>query len=852
MIGVRPLSGASPQRISLIVSVLAVGLLLILTVVNSPAPTIDLAFGETTVFISADRAWTLFPGDCVNLQWRLDGIESLYVDADGKIGADAMRFCPDINATSPLFEVRARNGIYRSFRLDIRHTPDLLFYLAGFVTFVGSPLLALFYFVSRSPERPMPLYWLLLGALALSVLGAWLRMRPAEQLAIDEVNGDSAIHMWAAHDRLLFPHECVDVWWSVAGARSVRFNGREIVDGPDPAQAEHCAEDGEFARLEVTNEDGESASYTLPIQALFPHGTVPPPHFTLSLLGIILSLLICIPLAARHAQRFRRRGDRADAAAVLGCFFVVFVLYLPFGFDSSAHWEAWIIHGYTEGGTLSYYATEAVSRPWVNLPRALAYLISSETFVGYHVVNFLLYAGSMALFYRILRQLGISPLYAFLTAMLFMFYPVNDALMSLRRLPNNFSVLTLLLAASLLLDFCRKPGRLSLLGMWLGLLFCVGSNETGYVIILILPLLLWLRERRRSWRILNLSVVWYLAPAFKIAFVVLLLTTGRDFYQSSLVGAGADAEERTSVLDTFVEVVGLVYQRTFVGGWQDALASLGANQWWLPTLVVLAAVGVIAWFHIRAEGHEPPPSTRQIIAALACGLLLVIAAIAVLMWLPFYRNDAWRMYMFVPIGAAIALFSVILLVARSMGDSPRRNLIIVSACLLLLAPAVSRLVAQRAGFVEDAREKARILYRLVEIAPELAPGTEVALITAADHIDLRARGIFDFIHNDMLNSALHVLYQEGAPKIAYACHSIDQCGDFSGDETIFRSAAPGELLRRTLVFWLNDDNSVELLADPAAFLGLDAEAPYDASALFNAEAPLPPRARTMLAAALRG
>ena len=85
---------------------------------------------------------------------------------------------------------------------------------------------------------------------------------------------------------------------------------------------------------------------------------------------------------------------------------MVVTLYLPFGFDSSAHWEAWIIHGYNEGGTLSYYVTEVVSRPWVNLPRTIAYLISSETFIGYHLVNYGFYAGGTALFYVILRQLG--------------------------------------------------------------------------------------------------------------------------------------------------------------------------------------------------------------------------------------------------------------------------------------------------------------------------------------------------------------------------------------------------------------------------------------------------------------
>lgn len=847
-----PLAGAFPRRVTSFASALATCLLLILTILNSPAPRIDRAFGETTVFISADRAWTLFPGDCVRLRWRLEGIASLHVDGAGKIGADEMRYCPAINATSPLFEVRAQAGIYRSFRLNIHHLPDLLFYLLGIVTFVGAPLLAVYYFFSRALERPLPIYWLVIGVLALSVLGGWLRLQTYEPRVIDEVRGDSAIRMWAEHDHILFPHDCVDVRWSVIGARSVRFNGRAIASENNPAQAEHCAEDGETARLEVANVAGDSASYALPIHSLFPHRSVPPPYVHLSLVGIVLSLLIYGPLAARHAQWFRSRESRADAAAILGCFTVVLVLYLPFGFDSSAHWEAWIIHGYTEGGTLSYYATEAISRPWVNLPRTLAHLISSETFVGYHLVNYGFYAGSMALLYIILRQLGVSTLYAFLTAMLFMFYPVNDDLMSLRRLPNNFSTVSLLLAGSLFLDYCRKPRRLTLLGLWLGLLFCVGSNETGYGIILVAPLLLWLRDGRLNWRrMLNLSAIWYLAPAFKIAFVILLLASGREFYQSGLIGAGADSKEQATVLDIFVEVVGAVYERAFVLGWQDALAALGANRWWLPTIVALAVVGVIAWFHIRESRDEQQPTRRQHFAALICGLALVIAAIGVLMWVPFYRGDSWRIYMLVPIGASVAVFSLILLIVSPIGDYLRRNVIVVGCCLLLLAPAGSRLFAQHGGFIESAHSKARILHQLLEIAPDLAQKTQIALVTEMDNKALREMGIGEFLNNDMLNSALHVLYQDGAPEYAYFCHSIKICGEFSGGETIFSSAAREELLQRTLVFRLHEDLSVALVEEPAAYLGLDIEAPYDAGTLYNADAPLPPRARTMLAAALR-
>ena len=104
----------------------------------------------------------VFPGDCVELRWRLAGIASLHVDGAGKIGADEMRFCPDINATSPLFEVRAQNGIYRSFRLNIHHLPDLLFYLAAFATLIGAPAVAVYYLCLRRLEQPLPLSWLLL------------------------------------------------------------------------------------------------------------------------------------------------------------------------------------------------------------------------------------------------------------------------------------------------------------------------------------------------------------------------------------------------------------------------------------------------------------------------------------------------------------------------------------------------------------------------------------------------------------------------------------------------------------------------------------------------------------------
>ncbi len=850
MIAVRKLSALS-QRTIFISAALAICFLFYLTVQNSPPPTIEFDIGDTSIFIGADRDWTLFPGDCVNLRWQLEGIESLHVDGEGRIGADDMRFCPDINATSPLFEVRAENGIYRSFRLRLHHLPDLLFYLAGFVFFTLSPILAVYYIGLRRLEQPPPFYWLAFGALVLIALGACLRLTPHELPAIDKEDGDVTVRIWSDHDRMLFPHECVQVGWSVVGAQSIRFNGREISAEINPAYGEHCAEDGEYAQIEVFNQDGKNSVFGLPITSLFPHRAAPPPYFYISLLGIVLGVLIYLPLLARHLRACRGRDVRADAISVAGCFFVVIVLYLPFGFDSSLHWEGWIFHGYAEGGTLSFYATESVSRPWVNVPRTLAYLISSETFVGYHLVSFLLYAGEMAILYIILRQLGVSPLYAFMTTLLFMFYPVNDTILTARLLPNNFSLFAFLLSTALFLDYRKNPRRLTLLGVWLSQLYCVNSNEAGFVVILIIPLVLWLRDRRLTWRKVNLCAAWYLVPAFKVAYVILLLATGREFYQSGLLSTAADSPgNNTPIFETFFEVLGGVYSETFVGGWGNALKTVAMNQWWLPTVVILAGACLIAWFHLR-EANAEEPSARQIAASLGSGLLLIIAAIGLLMWVPYYREDSWRMYQYVPIGAATVLFSMILLMASPLRDHRRRQTVIVCLCLLLLVPAASRLFSQHSRFRESAYSKARILHQVMEIAPAFAPNAQLALITELDRMALGERGIREFIAADMLNSALHVLYQERAPEFAYFCHTMMYCGEFSGDETIFSSSSPGELLGTTLVIVLNEDLSVELVEDPADFLGLDLSATYDASKLYNADAPLPPRAATMLGAALR-
>ena len=430
------------------------------------------------------------------------------------------------------------------------------------------------------------------------------------------------MRIWAEHDLIVFPHECVEVGWSVAGSKSLIVNGGNFDHSRLRGETRHCSHDGDRALLEAQSEDGAVYRYSLPMPSLFPASQTQPYFQIWALFGLLLGALVFIPLMARTLRLGWRSRQAGDFAAVGAFAAFVLLLYLPFGFDSIGHWEEWHVFAYYEGGPFFVFASEMASRFYSTAPHALAYLISSESFVGYHLVHYALFVAKLVLFYGILRQLRVMPLYAFLTAVLFMVYPVNSALMSLRSLPLNFSICSLLAAVYFMLQYIKRPDRLTLAAVWLALLYNVASNETGYAIILVVPLLWWLRCRRLTWRNLNLTAIWYLFPAFKLALLLMLQLTNRGYYRGPGLDAAADAQEAaTSIPDMLLQVLSAVYRHAFFDGWRDAFAALEHNRWWPETLAALLIVAAVAWYLSRTGAAAYEPDLRRSAFWLIGGLL---------------------------------------------------------------------------------------------------------------------------------------------------------------------------------------------------------------------------------------
>ena len=754
---------------------LAVFVLLPFVMLNKPAPRIETEFGGATVQMSLDRGWISGAGDCVILEWDVEGIKSIYIDNEGMPGWGEMPFCPTAAAANILeIGITAQDGTRRIFQLDVIYLPNFVIYLLGFVGTTFTLLFALYYFLTHRLDKPFPWWWMALAAV-LILIGGLLRL------------SDSALVTDALSLlRILFIHR----YWQV--------------------------------------------------------------------FGVVLAGIIYLPLIVQAAQLGRQNKQTADFIVIGGFLLFIFLLYLPFGFESIGHREEWTIHFHLDDlsplGKLSVeslrLSREALIRFWALVPHTLAYLISSESFVGYHLVNFMMFWGKIVLLYGILRQFRIPRLYAFLITMLFMVYPVNSGLMSLRSLPMQFSMVSLLAAVYLIFNYQKHPTRLGLLGIWLGLLLNVSSNESAYAIILVIPLLWWLRRRELTWKNFNLTAIWYIFPAFKAAYLLLLLASNQGFYRSNLFSGSSDSPEILSKVFNTVTAMVNVYRNTFVDGWQEALAALNQNSYLFLTTVMLALVGGIAWHLARKDTAFP--SVRQINIWLVSGLLLIMPAVGVLIWIEQYSGNPWRLYFYVPAAAAIVIFSLIVLLTAPIADSRYRNAAMIILCLVLMFPALSRLFLQHEHFVNSANRKAALMRDVLEIAPQVAPDTILILAAEMSIERLAATDLADYHNFGHAASVFYTLYQPHPPAHAVLCLPGPWCFyprdrlDWYLDSDDFIK----KYLENILLIKIHEDLSVELVEQPAAYFGFDSDLTYDARRLYNPNAPLPPRAATMLGSAL--
>ncbi len=561
-------------------------------------------------------------------------------------------------------------------------------------------------------------------------------------------------------------------------------------------------------------------------------------------IGILFCSLIVTPLALRIQRRERSRRQLQDILPILTFLLFVFMLYLPFGFQSIGHWETWYYRAYLEGLQSRSAATELVTRFWVMLPHRLALIISTESYFGFHFVHIMISWLKLAFLFGVLRQLRFTRFHAFLITTVFLVYPVNSHLLSLRSIPNSFSVMCSLVGVFLMLDYIKHPSRLHILGIWLSLTLNIVTQETAYFLILLIPLLWHANIVPTKQRKLNLSAIWYMFPIYKIFYLALLYSTNRSFYRKGLFTSFAESESFISHLQTVFPNILDVYRHTFIDGWIQAFTNIDQAKWLPLAFLLLGLIVVVSSWLSRTQLSITHTRTRWMTISFVVGLLLVLPSVGILIWFEYYRHDLWRMYFYPPIAAAMVVFCLIYLITTPIKRAATRNAAIIFICICLICPAFARLMSQHERLVNSAGNKAFVLEQIVNSAPAFDPEAKVILWSMMSREVLGDKGVRE-LSTKMLNSAIYVLYQDQGPNQAIFCVFEDDCYPRDGELTDIEFQNDTNY-SNIVLFRLNQDLSVELHYELPSELGAEDNKTYNVVGLVELTAPVPLRAYSML------
>ncbi len=207
------------RRNLLLVLIAALVVLLVLTIIGTPAPKIDTTFGGATVDLRADRAWVFLPRQCATVTWDTVGIQSFSVNGHIMAGRDEMEFCPTLNHTSLNFDITTLDGDLRTINLNIQDLPAAVITCMALLILLLPFLIATFYLVTLLLEEPPPMNMSSV-LLLLALLLLFLLIQTVRTFSIESVLSASGISSQAPRGK------CLDWFWLVWSLSRWQFKRR--------------------------------------------------------------------------------------------------------------------------------------------------------------------------------------------------------------------------------------------------------------------------------------------------------------------------------------------------------------------------------------------------------------------------------------------------------------------------------------------------------------------------------------------------------------------------------------------------------------------------------------------------
>ena len=393
----------------------------------------------------------------------------------------------------------------------------------------------------------------------------------------------------------------------------------------------------------------------------------------------------------------------------------VALIWVPFGFAQGGLIEEWEILGLVNSGANVWWISPAsalgqyATRPLTVFPMGLAYVLSPNSFFGWHVlmITELIIKGVAAAY--LIRQAVQSDLLGVLGAVIAIAYPADTMTIAIRGVHINFAMMLLLVGASLnVADLTRDRSRrlLSMLGAASALAAFLIYEAT--LPLIILPLMVVFIRFGVSGTLQNVKAkaashaIWFLTALTYVIYALFINHYIPQSYQSSIFPSSADTV--ATFVDGLKAVFTIAYPRLLWAGWYDGVSMLLVEMNLHTAMPLLFAVATVIWLIAWRCRAASDPHGWPLIRALIAGLIIMIAGYLPYALLPSHRAISQRTFMWAALGASFFIVGLLgLFVWR------RRFVAAYLVFTAFIVPSLAFMLVQHDHYVELSKNSKRAL-----------------------------------------------------------------------------------------------------------------------------------------------
>ena len=548
----------------------------------------------------------------------------------------------------------------------------------------------------------------------------------------------------------------------------------------------------------------------------------------------------------------------------LGMLAIAVLVWLPFSFKTTGLLEELGATEMLDSGAQLFFITpyandlgQVRSRPLQWFPTAVAHALDSNSYIAYNAFIVLFTVGKMmAVYWLILKFLPGKKLLAFITGVLFVLYPADTGLFSIRIIHGHFSVMAYLFAVYFLIRLWETQGSkrwLALAGMAIAMAFTVWQYQIALAACVVTPIVL-LYFTRPNKRFFITAGAWYGTLALLLVYS---LWAAKQSTTSSYEGALLPDGITLQAIGQMVYALAVSFGRQ-ISGWVRAFNKLDYLTYYgVYVLAGLIIVAVVGWWLTRQRRENPSPavSWQRYVVLWLGGVVFFAVGVATFIPIPSRQLQEFRIYLLALLGSAWVLALSLYLISRLARQYA--NALFVALTLPFAGLALMNAMQQQQYYTNYSLEQQSIVQQVIAQVPAYKPGTQIVLLDEGALLDdlyvyyygIYWRTALRYIYSDRGLNAYYCPPDGGTSALSAACTLETTDVQVSNYEPwSLAITTPVDSIvsySNTLLFRTTPDRQVHLLTaeeartgyniegyDPQSLI-VQAEPPYRATTLFS-------------------